>query len=368
MLITNVPLRRAGVTRRPLLGLLATLLLATACQSGAATSGAGGADPASHAAPETTTTPEASEGDAPPEHSPLAVVMGETTERAEGTFRAEFAAVEELVAACMAEEGFAYEPRTLPAGDEDGTSELAPDEFASEFGFGFTTLEGDGASRAETPEDPNEAKVAEMSEAERAAWDEALWGPAPEPGVDGGPAEQPEVGGCFDAATEEVHGPDTYDADAAEAFEPLMEEIGSLHDQVRRDPRVVESREAYGACMADAGHPGHSLDGEDGPRPQEAVIERLEAVAAQSPAGDGGTGEASGRSIGGVDLEDLDPEALAEVRAFEIELAVADEACRRDHEQLLQRVTFEYEEEFVESHRAELEAYRDAVHGGGGQS
>lgn len=184
MLDRNVPLRRAGAPRRPLLGLLAALLLTTACQSGAATSGAEGADPASDAAaPDTAATAEASEVDTAPEHSPLAVIMGEATERAEGTFRAEFTAVEELVAACMAEAGFTYEPRTPPAGDDGDTSELAPDEFASEFGFGFTTLEGDGASADETPDDPNQAKVTEMSEAERAAWDEALWGPTPEPEI-----------------------------------------------------------------------------------------------------------------------------------------------------------------------------------------
>src|SRR5690606_14030953 len=65
---------------------------------------------------------------------------------------------------------------------------------------------------------------------------------------------------------------------------------------------------------------------------------------------------------------ELDSEVLAELREFELAVAWADYECREEHdvERIQREVQYEHEEQFIEDHRAELEAYRDWINEGEG--
>lgn len=349
---------------------LPALLLALAVVAGGCR-GDEGADPAPDGGP-------AAVDDGPDEgtddvawSSPINEALGDVGEAVdEADHRARQIAVEDLTVACMAEEGFTYHPRPVGSETERARSDLSPAEFAATHGFGFTSTETASVSD-DAVEDPNAALLAEMTPAERDAWHVALWGAAPAPAPSGDeptPPQAPEEGGCADAAIAEVHGEETYDREAAAAFDPLLNEVASVYDQIRRDPRVVAAAEAYAECMADAGQPGYSVDGDGAPSATDAVLERLNAaVAASAASGDADAEESGARLAGGGELSDIPTDVLAELRAFEIELAVADVACRDAYEQVRREVTFEHESRWVEANRAELEAYRAAVYGESGR-
>src|SRR5690606_14711452 len=78
----------------------------------------------------------------------------------------------------------------------------------------------------------------------------------PESGGDLDPAGEisewnPEEAGCHGRAWLEVHG---HDPMSDPRFEPLLEEVWRMQEEVRRDPEVTALTEAWVACMADAGH------------------------------------------------------------------------------------------------------------------
>lgn len=366
---------------RPVVVIAAVCLFATACDGDANT-------------PVATPDPDAIAGDAvggspdpvdsspdesePAESSPLSDFFNAGHEDvAPDTFERERRAYNEAVVDCMAVQGFEYTPATEPEGDafDTGPWDLPKDEFVASYGYGLTTIDRD-----ELPvvEDPNQERIDAMSPAERTAYHRALHGeimPLDEDGyLHTGPAElerelsstvsgeDPDLG-CSGEAGEEVWGNQEDGAEEEFArFEGLIDDMVAIHDRIDQDPRVVEATRAWSDCMADAGHP---FDARDDPRLE--IQNQLTDLMGEEHGQAGGSALQRDiplrRSFG-----DADPEALEQLRDHELELAGIDRTCTVEHEveRIRNEVQVELEQDFIEQHRDELEAYRDLTAAGGG--
>ena len=220
--------------------------------------------------------------------------------------------IQELVAACMTDQGFDYEPFVYPMSssaspmdDVDGGSRA----FAEKYGYGISTFDDASFSTAEsTVVDPNQAAVEAMSDGEREAYYAALWGggafidggfsqsagtgnaAAPEPATtepattesagSGGATAEAETEseaeapvsipeqtiaepsmmsiadqGCTGQAQAEVYG----DPNVQQTqFQSMFDAMDQLYTDVESDPAVKSAIEAWTGCMADAGHAGYT--------------------------------------------------------------------------------------------------------------
>ena len=361
-------MRRRTRHARPPLALLVVTLAALAAS--ACTAGSDGGGTASDVSGSTTgdgdPTAGASTDDAASERppTPLTAFFDDTsTGDAEEMARAERGrdAYEQAVADCMADRGFTWEPRAR--GDLDPSTavwNLPPEEFAVTYGYGMTTID-----RPERPEGPNSDRVAAMSTAERRAYHRALYGdwvPLDDEGYPttastastGGDDGEP---GCTATAVATSAGQeDLPDADAALApFEPLMADMEQLWSRVDDDPRVQDAAAAWSDCMADAGFPGFDWPDD----PEDEVMRRMQQLAQD-------VGEDPGASAQGVPariptLASADPQAVEELRTYELDVATADHRCSDAFEDVRHEVQVEVEQAFVDANREQLEAYRDAM-------
>ncbi len=285
------------------------------------------------------------------EDSPLSTYLNSQEGMSEEEMNEHFAAqqqeVEEFVAECMSEEGFEYIPvdqsqtgSIISSGDEwDPESR----EWVEEYGYGAINFPG----RDDQPDpgtefvDPNQEYVASLSESEMAVYYETLYGPQPteeELNEDGSYEYDPENAGCYGRAQLEVAGGDPY---SSEEFKPIVEAINEFYMGLATAPALSELNAAWSSCMAAAGYPGFATQSDA----QNSIYDELNAYYE-------GMGEY---------IED-DP-ALDEIQEREIALALADLDCREstDYRQESLRVQFELEEEFVQEHKAELEAFKAAL-------
>jgi len=266
--------------------------------------------------------------------NPLGAYLG--AYRNAGTAREDANAVRwgEQVAVCMKLEGFEYVPfdgiivSTFTADPDTGSS-----AWTAEHGYGITSqLNVSRSGPDDWPADPNEAIVAVMTPAERAAYDAALWGDTTSTqGADVGPTA-PSDGGCAASATTSTGS----DWQADPTYTQLDTDYTALTAQVDEDPAVVATLADWRACMADAGHP-------DVPTPFDAQMTIQTAMDA----------------LVGPDGSASDAAALAALRDREIDLAVDDRACavasRVDRTRT--EVQRGLEQAYVDAHRAELDAW-----------
>ena len=66
------------------------------------------------------------------------------------------------------------------------------------------------------------------------------------------------------------------------------------------------------------------------------------------------------------EADDRASDPLADLQRLEIGMAVADNGCKAEFGSVHDEVTREYQQRFVDQHRAELEEYRDAIAAIGG--
>lgn len=283
--------------------------------------------------------------------------------------------IEDLVAECMADEGFEYTANVI--NPEEFVSpwmeaqELPPDEFAEEYGYGISTMHYSQIEE-DLPADPNQEYRESLSPEATQAFEAALYGDQEAWSFEEGEGPPPvEERGCYGIASAEVYGEDPMEdmqrADPWSEFEGLMNDISSLSQRIHTDPRLEEAGQAWLGCMADAGYPDFQRVGEaeqsihqrmgelEGWNMTESEMIESESTEAPSP-------DASGDSSEAVIQEppEIDPEELAEVQEYEIELAVADRGCMAEHyDEVFTEVSHTMQEEFIEEHRAELERYRD---------
>lgn len=265
--------------------------------------------------------------------------------------------VEEITAECMADLGFDYTPVDQAQGFVDQGEELDVEwgtlEFAEQYGYGITTDPWSGTVDEEPVTewvDPNQEYVEAMSETEQQAYYEALWGNPVWEDEDGEPVEYDWTQhGCQGKAQHEV-----YEGGAAtEEFADLEEEMNAVWEGVEADPRRGELEAAWAACMADAGHSGYTRVGE----PEEQLSEELNSLWEEFSPDPEATEE---------DWAALEKQIEEQRKALtprEMELAVADFTCREevDYDDKQMEIAHEYEQRFVDEHKAELEAWAEAM-------
>src|SRR5690625_1845039 len=182
-------------------------------------------------------------------------------------------AMEEAVAACMAEQGFEYIPVDHAMGadivnvveDEEDTETA---EWAQQYGHGVTPdpwAEEEASFAEKEWVDPNEEYINAMSPSEQEAYFAALHGEPvfadEEEWVEGEdvPVEEYswEEAGCYGEAQHEVYDDDA-GADMWEdpAYTEFFAAVERLYEEAQSDPRVQEINDEWAACMADAGIPG----------------------------------------------------------------------------------------------------------------
>lgn len=274
--------------------------------------------------------------------------------------------VEEIVAACMAEEGFEYTPAVYDGGsviigeDDDWGSE----EWTAQYGYGVTTdpwMDEQPAEPVEEWVDPNQDYVESMSPSEQEAYFEALHGPMiEEEWVEGDPEPEYdwEQAGCYGRAQHEVY----EEGDPASqlwedpTFAEFFAAAEKLYEDVQRDPRVAEVNAEWVACMDEAGITGMTSPDEA----QEVIYEEYNRMYEEADAQidwENIDWESLGENADPVrDL--MDQAGLADLREREIAQAVADHACREelDVESRYLSIQFELEEKLVETYKADIEA------------
>lgn len=266
---------------------------------------------------------------------------------------------EELVAQCMKEEGFEYKPNVQSFSFSEGSAEeWNPDsrEWVSQYGYGMANYPGREdmeSNNATEYEDPNADYVATLSESEQTAFYEALNGPFPDEEdmpADGEAVEWDwSTAGCFGFAQHEVGGEDPT---SAEEHKPLMDAMNTLYEDMMASPELSDLDAQWAACMADAGHPGFSAQQDA----QNSINEKMNAVYENSVPTATATSAASGETA----PAGPDEAAMDAVADEEVELATADLDCREktDYRDKMQEVQFKREQQFVDDHKAELEAFR----------
>ena len=260
--------------------------------------------------------------------------------------------LEQLVAACMAEAGFAYVP-VVGTDASDGPAAVSPADAtgvaADAAGVGPEARTGYGVTAQEPPAprpaDPNAAVVAALTPAEQDAYRLALDGAARPDDADG--RYDWRRAGCRGSAQNAVYGdPATLDDAAA-----LAADLAGARLTAASDPRVAELDEAWAACMRKAGHPGMA-SADDAEAAVRAAWDALWAQAwAALPADPSEDDVAAARAAAGP--------AVADLAEVETALAAADRACRTqiDYDAGRDTVEDEHRERFYEAHRAELDAW-----------
>ncbi|MGY1650625.1 hypothetical protein [Geodermatophilus sp. SYSU D01119] len=268
-------------------------------------------------------------------------------EEQERRFAEEQEQVEELVARCMQEQGFEYTPNTQSAtfvSSEDVEWEPDDRDWVSQYGYGAVNSP---YNEQPVPEeeyvDPNADYVASLSESEQTAFYEALSGPVPDEedlAEDGSYEYDWTTAGCQGAAQHEVAGEDP---SQSEEFASLFAAIDELYTSTATWPGMADLDREWAECMDAAGHGGHVTQADA----QNSVHDELNAIYEDVAVSEDGT------STGEPDQAALD--ALAE---REVELALADLGCREetDYRDRSTEITHEVEEQFIEDHRAELDA------------
>lgn len=300
-------------------------------------------------------TKSSSDGSSP-EEGPLSKILSAAWgEQDQEFYTKQQADIENLVAECMAAEGFEYIPQDnsgMISVSSDDFEDQNTEEWVAKNGYGMTTMETEESDPDAEPTDewvdPNADYVATLSENEATAFYEALYGA---PNMDLTEEEMEEYvynwedGGCQGSAQHEISG-DADDIYNDPKFEDINEAMSELYTTAQSDPRVTEVSAQWADCMADAGYTEFTT-------PEDAFMSINDAQNELYNWEDQTAEE----------FTEPSSEDLAELRKLEIATAVADFACKQkvDWDKTTQKVQFELEETFVKDHKAELDEYVAAI-------
>lgn len=345
---------------------------------------------------------------------PLAAYMGIDIEANEKQFAEKERRVQELVVACMREEGFDYKPQD-PGDSMASSVQYHPDdpEWVGKFGYGISTSD-ELHSSAPVHRDPNKDMLDAMSDSEREAYYQALYGTSPGSGsmmasavlveteaatgdpngeaATSGEPDSPSTAetspattastpadssdtssdsqhatpsatgsqeGCQNKAQQEIHG--DQGQQNYEQFNEMFEDMQAMGQRFENDPRILQEYEKWTSCMSNAGYPGLT-------KPYDAR-EQVQQAWSRLNGWGYSTTDADGHQIDVVTAaaQPTTPalDAVTAFRQTEIATALADLECMKPLQEPLQKIRFEYEQTFVEAHRAELERYREVIGTGG---
>ena len=284
--------------------------------------------------------------------------------------------VQESIASCMAQEGFEYIPAVRTQGFSVQVQVADEETFAREQGFGITTWFGREdvfLSSEDDWVDPNLEIVMSLSDSEREAYNEVLYGESLA-FEDGGPGDGPGLvddffgSGCNGQAFEEVYGAWT------RVFTELAPQFEELQQRVQADPRFKEANEQWASCMADRGYPYDSREAMF-EQVEEEFSRRLEEITGGSqfdPFAEMSEEELeefmAGRSEEEIaDFFDLthqdamagiDQDALEALQQEERDIAVASFECGSETDISIDEIFQDYEGDFVRENRDVLEGLR----------
>lgn len=266
---------------------------------------------------------------------------------------------EELVAECMAKEGFEYTPNTNNGGvmmssdDEGDGPEWGSVEFAEQYGYGVVDFPG-RETMTESPTeytDPNQEYTDGLSPSEQTAYWETLNGPGPtdeemaamEEG-DGSYEYDWKTAGCYGAAQHEVSLTESpaaaaqEDPEFADMFAAMQDLYGPLNGS-GDNAKLAEIDRKWADCMADAGFSEY-------PSPNEVMQSMHNEYSELSQSGPDG------------EYKEPDAKAQKEFQEREISTAVADAQCKKDlgYDAKQREILFEIEQQFVDEYRAKLDA------------
>ena len=260
-----------------------------------------------------------------------------------------------FLAQCMWERGFTYYSETdftraviMPL--QPGEAALDTREWAEQFGFGLSTspavnpLVRHRARIEHVGDDLNLLQRDQMSDAERAAWDEAFWGLDAWSRWEGTPLSdvpRDELGCWMQlvAARSEPVSP----------FGAVHEEIARFDEMVNADPRAQALNGEWVVCMTAGGHRGPASPGQLIGGLTDEWNSRDQLAADVFVAWDW-EGEPGGPPA------PFDP---VDFREREMALAVADWDCRAalGYDVRLRAIDIDLQQQFVELHRNELDAW-----------
>ncbi len=264
---------------------------------------------------------------------------------------------QELIAECMAKEGFEYTPQIsggvqyVSADDEDGPT-WGSLEFAEQYGYGAVAwpgMEDYESDSGNEYSDPNEPYINSLSESEQAAYWETLYGlqdasedvfEQDEDGVENYEYRW-EDNGCWGWADHQLN----QDEDAIfglwedPEFEDMIQAMTEMSMSVyENSPELTELDKEWAACMADVGYP--DLTGRSDA--QEKVFSDYSDL------------------FMGDNSEWVEPsqETIDTFQKAGIEAAVADWKCadKIGYDKQLQDLEFKAQEKFVEEYKDALEA------------
>jgi len=250
------------------------------------------------------------------------------------------AARQEFVATCMADQGFDYVPNPglgWQVSYQGDPWRRDDPEWVAQWGYGLFAEREPGVAwevpfrspNDFTEDDPNRAIYENLSEGEQTAWSEALWG----------------NGGCQSRAANVVREETPMSLFESDEFSSLY--FAWLEMQYEAQINAIDADRDWSNCMADAGFPGLDV-------PSQAS----ELAMAEIPLG-------QFRDSNGFFDPSLvdDPATATAIRSREIEIATTDLDCRIEVNYQARRDShiIEVETQFVNDHRAELEALRDAA-------
>ena len=216
--------------------------------------------------------------------------------------------VEAAIAECMKAQGFEYTPVDPLAQQAavTGSTRLSDEDFVKQFGYGVSTLLGRGGAQS----DPNARIRQALGEADRNAYDRALFGENPGAtfAVANDTGDFTRLGGCTKQATESVFG-------GADILTQLQGKLGELDDTIAQDQRVVKAVEQWAACMGKAG-----IQYENPEDIEPDLIKRFQAIVGSKVERGATTPIPTG----------ADQTALSDLQRTEVAAAVADLACEQE--------------------------------------
>ena len=330
--------------------------------------------------------------------SPLAEYMGLDTGfdfGDEAAMEAKQLEINEQVTACMAAEGFEWQPNpmeSIMAGPADeGGLEYGSEEWVAKYGFSISTMafpqEVVGADligysdesfmgvSEEEFSDPNEEYLNTLSDSERDAYYATLYGDDQGPDIDFEAMTEEEIEaamneyyadyvptGCMNEAQEDIMG-----FGGRDYFIEFQSELEELYEQIENDPRLVELEQDTAECVSDKGliyTTAADVRGDLEERMQPLYMEAYETDPMS------GLTEEQMNSMTDDQLNELmmprlsdeSLDVLAEIQADELELAAAVVECGGSvdgpwNTELFNEVRIEYEQRFIDDNKAALDAF-----------
>jgi len=273
--------------------------------------------------------------------SPIEAYLQPLQAKLDGVDRAALARKsEEAIASCMHDAGFDYTPGQVSEDDlevEDEQGEPGTVEFATVHGYGiWGYTDGRGDDPEDEQVDPNAEYVASMTETESTAYYEAFMGPAPDPDAEG--ASDWSQMGCVGKAAHEAYGEDLAFLEDPALIE-LDDERTRIAERATTAADVVAVEAAWSECMNEEGYDFATVA-----EAKESISDAFEALYADAKAAD-----PDGRP---------DQAALTQLGDRDKATAVADATCQESsgYREKLVKARNALEQEYVDSHKAELDA------------